>query len=344
MSITKQKREEIKRYLLRHISQQDRDYIAKTQDAYGISKTTVYNYVRKLVESGAIQPAADERFPYQLVSINHSFVYHTTDQLEEDRIFDRDIAPLLQNLTRNVFDIWRYSFTEMMNNAIEHAEAATIGCSVVQNALYTDILIADDGVGIFSKIRNYYECAFGASITLDEAVATLFAGKFTTDQSRHSGEGIFFTSRAVDEFFILSEGKIFAHDVFSEAMAPIDDPAFQHGTVVLMRQEDQSNKDLKEIMDLYSDSDRGFFKTQLPVAHIFPNRYPVSRSEARRLGAMISKFEEVSLDFAGVERIGQGFAHELFVVFPAHNPNIQLATTNACPEVQGMIDRVIHTA
>lgn len=344
MSITRQKREEIKRYLLKHISQQDRDYIAKTQDAYGISKTTVYNYVRQLVACGAIEAGADENFPYQLVSDRHSFVYHTTDPLEEDRIFDRDIAPLLQNLTRNVFDIWRYSFTEMMNNAIEHAEATGICCFVAQNALYTDIMIVDNGVGIFSKIRNYYERSLGTSITLDEAVATLFAGKFTTDQSRHSGEGIFFTSRAVDEFFILSEGKIFAHDVFSEGMAPVDDPAFRQGTVVLMRQEDQSNKDLKEIMDLYSDSDRGFFKTQLPIAHIFPNRYPVSRSEARRLGAMISKFEEVSLDFSGVERIGQGFAHELFVVFPAHNPKIQLATTNACPEVQGMIDRVIHTA
>lgn len=343
MSITKQKREEIKRYLLKHISQQDRDYIAKTQDAYGISKTTAYNYVRQLAACGAIQVCADGIFPYQLAATNHHFIYHTADQLEEDRIFDRDIAPLLQNLDRNVFDIWRYSFTEMMNNAIEHAEATVILCFVVQNALYTEIMIVDDGVGIFSKIRNYCERSLGTSITLDEAVATLFAGKFTTDQSRHSGEGIFFTSRAVDEFFILSEGKIFAHDVFSEGMVPDNDPAFRRGTVVVMRQEDISNKDLKEIMDLYSDSDRGFFKTQLPVAHIFPNRYPVSRSEARRLGAMISKFEEVSLDFSGVERIGQGFAHELFVVFPAHNPKIQLATTNACPEVQGMINRVIHT-
>lgn len=344
MSITKQKREEIKRYLLKHISQQDRDYVAKAQDAYGISKTTVYNYVRQLAESGAIQPNADGSFPYQLVSTSRQFIYHTADQLEEDRIFDRDIAPLLQNLTRNVFDIWRYSFTEMMNNAIEHAEATDIGCNVAQNALYTDIMIADDGVGIFSKIRNFYERSLGTTITLDEAVATLFAGKFTTDQSHHSGEGIFFTSRAVDEFFILSEGKLFAHTVFSERMVPTSNPIFNRGTVVLMRQEDRSNKDLKEIMDLYSDSDRGFFKTQLPIAHIFPNRYPVSRSEARRLGAMILKFKEVSLDFSGVEHIGQGFAHELFVVFSAHNPDIQLTTMNACPEVRGMIDRVIHTA
>lgn len=343
MSITKQKREEIKRYLLKHINQRDRDYIAKAQDAYGISKTTVYNYVRQLVESGAIQACADGSFPYQLVSTSYQFLYHTADQLEEDRIFDRDIAPLLRNLARNVFDIWRYSFTEMMNNAIEHAQAESIGCNVVQTALFTDIMIVDDGVGIFSKIRNFYERSLGTSITLDEAVATLFAGKFTTDQSHHSGEGIFFTSRALDEFFIFSEGKLFAHTVFSERMIPADDLIFGRGTVVLMRQEDISNKDLKDIMDLYSDSDRGFFKTQLPVAHIFPNRYPVSRSEARRLGAMISKFEEVSLDFSGVERIGQGFAHELFVVFPSHNPDIQLTAINACPEVQGMIDRVIHT-
>lgn len=42
-----------------------------------------------------------------------------------------------------------YAFTEMMNNAIEHAKAKNIRCRVIQDALYTEISIADDGIGNF---------------------------------------------------------------------------------------------------------------------------------------------------------------------------------------------------
>lgn len=344
MSISAAKREEIKRYLLKHINDRDKAYIAKVQEAYGISRTTAYHYVRQLAADGIIQPSSREGFPYELVSESHTFTYMTADCLTEDSIFNRDIAPLLQKLPKNIYDIWHYSFTEMMNNAIEHAQANVIACYVVQNRLLTDIMIVDDGVGIFQKIQDYFTRTLGTPITADEAVATLFAGKFTTDRQHHSGEGIFFTSRALDGFFIFSEGKIFAHTIFTDTMLPSDAIPHEKGTIVLMRQENQSNaKDLARIMDMYSDVERGFFKTKLPIAHIFPSGDPISRSEARRLGTMIVRFEEAALDFSGVERIGQAFTHELFKVFPAAHPDITLSVENASPDVQGMIDRVLNT-
>lgn len=342
MSMTEQKRCEIKRYLLKHIRLRDTEYIKNAMESYAISKTTVYNYIRQLRENGEIVPTASGDFPYTLTNEKHVFYYSTAEHLEEDVIFDRDIAPLLGRLDRNVFDIWRYSFTEMMNNAIEHAQASAISCHVIRDAVCTTILICDNGVGIFQKICAYYCQERKETITLDEAVSILFAGKFTTDSSHHSGEGIFFTSRAVDEFMILSDQKVFAHNVFHDALIPLEETV-PKGTAVYMEQDNVSNKELAAIMDRYADSDRGFFKTQLPIAHIFPNSYPVSRSEARRLSAMIRRFEEVTLDFSDVSQIGQGFAHELFVVFPTQCPEIRIHVENACPAVAGMIARVQKT-
>jgi len=252
---------------------------------------------------------------------------------------------LIDDLSKNVLDIWRYSFTEMMNNAIEHANAKKIRCVVARNELNTTILILDDGVGIFNKIKNYYSQTMNEDITLDDAVAMLFAGKVTTDTTRHTGEGIFFTSRAVDEFRIFSEGKAFSHNVFYEDLYDLNLKEINKdkGTIVMMMQENISNKDLTSIMDLYSDVEKGFFKTQLPIAHIFPNAYPISRSEARRLGTMIQKFKEVTLDFLGVEKLGQGFTHELFIVFKNNHPEIKLNRINTSPEVEKMIERVINT-
>lgn len=151
MSMTEQKRCEIKRYLLKHIRLRDTEYIKKAMESYAISKTTVYNYIRQLRENGEIVPTASGDFPYTLTNEKHVFYYSTAEHLEEDVIFDRDIAPLLGRLDRNVFDIWRYSFTEMMNNAIEHAQASAISCHVIRDAVCTTILICDNGVGIFKR-------------------------------------------------------------------------------------------------------------------------------------------------------------------------------------------------
>ena len=91
-----------------------------------------------------------------------------------------------------------------------------------------------------------------------------------------------------------------------------------------------------------SVSEKGFLRTKIPIAHIFGN-YPVSRSEARRLGSLISNFEEANLDFSNVSDIGHAFTHELFVVFKENNPNIKLHFMNANDTVSTMINRVINT-
>ena len=64
----------------------------------------------------------------------------------------------------------------------------------------------DNGVGIFKKIQTELRL-------LDErhAILELAKGKLTTDPKRHTGEGIFFSSRMFDQFDILSGGIFFTH-------------------------------------------------------------------------------------------------------------------------------------
>ena len=49
---------------------------------------------------------------------------------------------------------------------------------------------------------------------------------------------------------------------------------------------------------------------------------------------------EVELDFEGIDEIGQGFAHELFVVFQRNHPNVQLLPLNLSKAVAKMINHV----
>ncbi|MCH5251914.1 MAG: STAS-like domain-containing protein [Lachnospiraceae bacterium] len=90
---------------------------------------------------------------------------------------------------------------------------------------------------------------------------------------------------------------------------------------------------------MFSDVDGGFTKTRIPLKNIYET-YPVSRSQAKRLCNRLENFMEVELDFAEIEEIGQGFAHQIFCVFQNDHPGIELIPVNMSTEVEKMIYHV----
>jgi hypothetical protein len=51
----------------------------------------------------------------------------------------------------------------------------------------------------------------------------------------------------------------------------------------------------------------------------------------------LEKFTEVTLDFQGVDSIGQGFADEIFRVFTRMHPGVRVGYANAPPAIDAMI-------
>ena len=111
------------------------------------------------------------------------------------------------------------------------------------------------------------------------------------------------------------------------------------GTLIYMQLSNSSKKILREVFDMFSDENGGFTKTHIPIKNIFES-YPVSRSQARRLVHRFDKFQEIELDFDGIDEIGQGFAHELFVVFQREHENVRLIPISTSAEVEKMINHV----
>lgn len=352
MSISREKKDRIQKYILELISKRHLDYVNKTVETFGISKTTIYRYLKELQNNNIINVINDKSRSkeYELVNETKMFNYEIKDKLEEDKIYFEDIEPIVKDLNSNALHIWYYVFCEMMNNAIEHSEAQSIDVIVRKNYLFTDVYIIDNGIGIFRKIQEYYKSNYDENISMDDAVAKLFAGKFTTNKERHSGEGIFYSCRLMDLFVIFSERKLFSHTPYKEIFADLDKEKgilavleSIKGTNVCMRLSNFTNKSIKEVFDMFSNVDEGFFKTEIPIKNMFENGYPVSRSQARRLGYSLEKFREVILDFEQVDNVGQAFIHELFIVFKKDHPNINISCRNCNDDVQFMIKRVEHT-
>lgn len=342
MSFSKEKRTTIKRYMLEKISSNEKSYVSKTVDTFGITRNTVYRYLRELENENIIVKTGKH---FHLKSESHIVTINLTEQksLSEDIIYIKYIEPYINDLPENVQDMWAYCFTEMMNNVIDHSMATEAIIFLSRDFMNTSLIIQDNGVGIFNKIKTYYHFS-----SLDDAVTELFKGKLTTDEETHSGEGIFFTSRISDTFAAVSDNKIFSHNKYSEVLEDLDNfPDFKNlyeaiGTLIFIRISNFSQKTSSEIMDQYADIDGGFIRTSIPLKNIY-ERYPVSRSQAKRLTLRFESFREIVLDFANIPLVGQGFAHELFVNFKKKHPDVVLIPINTNEDVSRMITHVMES-
>jgi uncharacterized protein (DUF1330 family) len=223
-----------------------------------------------------------------------------------------------------------------INNAIDHSSGTEVIIGVQKTAVNTEITVGDDGEGIFNKIQR--------ELNLNDerhAVLELAKGKLTTDPERHSGQGIFFTSRMFDEFILMSGNICFSHQSNQEEDWILETSSFQSGTFVTLKLNNNTSITSKKVFDNFSSGeDYKFTKTVIPV-HLaqYGKEKLVSRSQAKRLLAGLDKFKIVVLDFSSVEAIGQAFADEVFRVFKKQHPEIKLVTLDASKEVEQMISR-----
>ncbi|MEM9007021.1 MAG: DUF4325 domain-containing protein [Cyanobacteria bacterium P01_F01_bin.86] len=330
--------EQIRQFILANVEKHPKDVATLTAQEFDITRQAVNKHIRRLVEQNAIVLKGSTRNrTYQLHPlVEWENTYLLTEKLEEDIVWDTDIRPLLGDLPDNVKDIWFYGFTEMLNNAIDHSSGKAVIITVEKTATNTEIAIFDDGEGIFKKIQRELHL-----YDKRHAVLELAKGKLTTDPERHSGQGIFFTSRMFDKFAIFSGGVQFSHAFNRVEDWIFEDQENQSGTAVFMKLDNNTSRTPKQIFDKFSSGDDyAFTNTVVPVRLAqFGDEKLVSRSQAKRLLARVDKFKVVIFDFSGVEIIGQAFADEVFRVFRRQHPEIQLLNLDANPNVLQMINR-----
>ncbi|NIR49439.1 DUF4325 domain-containing protein [candidate division KSB1 bacterium] len=331
----------IREFILQQVPENPRGIARLVQQKFDISRQAVNRHLSKLVEEGILSASGTTRNKeYRMKPLkSEAFVLTITQDLEEDSVWRRRIRPLLENVSSNVVEICHYGFTEILNNVLDHSTANTVKIGFEQTAIKLRLAVADNGVGIFAKIQQ----ELGLENHL-HAVLELAKGKLTTDPERHTGEGIFFTSRMFDDFYIISGTLRFAHLNAKEDWL-IEAPETEtKGTEVIMEIDPQSTRTVNQVFEKFASEkeDYGFTRTKVPVALAqYGDENLISRSQAKRLVARFDRFKEVILDFKGVNNIGPAFADEIFRVFQAQHPETQLAWINANQNVERMIKRAL---
>ena len=335
MKFTAEKKHSIIMYILEKIDAGVDRLSAHIASTFDISPNTAHSYINELLELDIIEKTGRGKYHLVTKTFEYTLCRSKGEIADESKTYSALLEPVVKSLPDNIVRIWDYAFSEMVNNVIDHSEAEHLHIQISQNHLNTTVLIKDDGIGIFNKIKNHFGLA-----DLDDAICELFKGKLTTDSQLHSGEGIFFTSKMMDSFFILSDQKIFTTNKYDmDVSGDLSGMEFQ-GTLVYLSLSNSSQRTAADVFNQYSDNDEGFTKTIIPLKNIFDTA-PVSRSQAKRVCNNLDRFKEVVLDFEGLEWMGQGFAHQVFVVFQASHPHISLIPRNMCASIEKMYNHVI---
>jgi DNA-binding transcriptional ArsR family regulator len=312
-------------------------------EKFSISRQAVNVHLKNLLREKIIQAKGKGKsIQYSLKPIlEKTFEERILQNSNEYTVRDNTIAPIFEklNLPKNVYDIWMYGFSDMANNLIDHSGSKKAEIYILNNFLYTEIKIKDNGIGIFKNLEKNFQLK-----EPQYALLELFKGKLTSDPARHSGEGIFFTSRMFDFFQIRSGNYSFSKEISPDFWKIEPLLKEMKGTEITLRLNNRSERQINDIFFKYViGDDFKFAKTDVRIQLAeYGDEYLVSRSQAKRILLRLEKFTEVMFDFKNVENIGPAFADELFRVSKIKYPKLKINYCNAGKLVEIFIKKALN--
>ncbi len=339
--------ESLKTLILNEFKKRKRLKTADLARVYNVTYQAIQKHLSALAKEGRIlKLGSSKRNTYYVLNTSRALgqifkgARKFTKSIKADGANENDLllelamqAGILNGLSRNARINFDYAFTEMINNAIDHSGTRLIDVNVDINEGLVSFCVSDTGVGIFQNL-----CEKRNLKTEMEAIQDLLKGKQTTMPERHTGEGIFFTSKIADRFVIESHNKRLIidnsiNDIF------IEDIRFNQGTSVFFEMRSGSTKQLGELFSQFTKENFKFDKSQVKVKMFATGELYISRSQAKRLVHALDQFAEIVLDFKDIDTIGQAFADEVFRIFQADHPNIKITPINCNENVEFMIKR-----
>ncbi|MFW6172745.1 MAG: ATP-binding protein, partial [Elusimicrobiota bacterium] len=307
---------DIKELILERINNQASVKTSNIMEETGFSRTYITRILGELQEEGKIirvgkanrthyVKAEKEKLKKARKAIKDIHLTLKNENLLEDIILNKiqKETGIFIDLAQNIEEILEYTFTEILNNAIEHSGSEKIKIKMNRDKEKVRFIIEDFGIGIFKNIRQK------KNLNNDlEAIQDLLKGKQTTAPKEHSGEGIFFTSKAADVLTIRGINKKVIFNNLIEDVFIYDTKQKKEGTRVVFIINLDSKQSLKEIFRQFTGEGFAFKKTEVKVDLFNIGEKFISRSQARRIVTGLNKFEKIFLDFKDIKTVGQGFA------------------------------------
>jgi len=311
------------------------DLAAHVEERTGASHRAVMSALRKLVDAQWLTREGTARRPiYAPGALRQVVRSYTLYGLQEDLPWQRDFAPNF-DLPKHVMRMIQHGFTELVNNAIDHSGGSSVTVSLRQTPTHAQLLVSDDGCGVFNKICEAFDIA-----DAQHAMLELSKGRLTSQPNQHTGRGLFFSSQLADVFDIHANGTAFQRRAWESTGWQPGRPLPRQGSSIYMSIARSTTRTLDQVLEAWSTDGTGieFDQTTISLSLLAgPGQVLDSRAQARRVAARLPMFKRAEVSFAGIEDIGHGFADELFRVFARAHQQVELVPTNMNARIAALI-------
>lgn len=316
-------------------SEHSLDLATHVEERTGASRRAVLAALKRLVDAGWLTRSGSSRRPvFAPGALRQVARSYTLYGLQEDLPWQRDFAPHFA-LPKHVARMVQHGFTELLNNAADHSGGSSVTVSLRQTPTHVQLLVSDDGVGVFDKICSAFELE-----DPQHAMLELSKGRLTSAPDAHTGRGLFFSSQLADVFDIHANNTAYQKRAWESTGWRRGRALPRQGSSIYMAIALNTTRTLDGVMQAWSTQGDGieFDRTVVQLRLLAGEGLALdSRAQARRVGMRLTTFRRAEIDFDGVTDVGHGFTDELFRVFARANPQIELVATNATPRIQALV-------
>lgn len=335
MSMTRLVFDHLTNWITAAASEHSLDLAAHVEERTGASHRAVLSALKRLVDAGWLARSGTGRRPvYAPGALRQVARSYTLYGLQEDLPWQRDFAPHFA-LPKQVERMIQHGFTELVNNAADHSGGSSVTVSLRQTPTHVQLLVSDDGIGVFDKI-----CSAFALEDPQHAMLELSKGRLTSAPDAHTGRGLFFSSQLADVFDIHANNTAYQRRAWESAGWKKGRALPRQGSSIYMAIALNTTRTLDGVMEAWSLQGDGieFDQTRVQLRLLAGEGQALdSRAQARRVGSRLATFKRAEIDFDGVTDVGHGFTDELFRVFAKANPQIELVAVNTTPRIEALV-------
>jgi len=306
---------------------------------HAVSRGTMSRQLRRLVDSGWLERTGVSRPHFKPGVQREVTTEYAIAGLDEHTPWLRDVHPVLR-LSPAVTRIAQHVFGELLNNAIDHAQATRVTVSVRQTPTHLHILIGDDGLGVFRQLA-----AKAALPDAQRAALEIAKGRLTTQPECHGGRGLFFVARMVEAMNLQSNGQVLQWRHRGESVQFLNHPLNRSGTTVFVSLALDSSVRPTDAYGAFGSADAplDFVRTQVPLRLLTDNGLTLdSRAQARWVVSRLELFATAELDFDGVDDVGPSFIDEVFRVYAKAHPEVALQPIRTNERVDKLLRSATH--
>ena len=297
----------IKSFILDNIPKHQKDIIQTTIHRFGISRQAIHKHMKRLIDEkkviahGTTKGRYYELIPY--VNFNKNLEINQIISVEE--LIKDYVEPHIQGLPKNIFQIFEFSISALINNVLEHSNASKLYYKIFINHNEAHFILNDNGEGIFNNIKSKFKLPNVCFAALE-----LTKGYVSTNPKIHSGEELYAVMNLFDFTKIDSSGRslTFVNENTDWELKP---SLQKKGSRFHLKISASSRRTCAEIFEKIFENEKS--RIRIPVGLLDISKYKVisSRSQAKNLLRNVENYKKIEFDFKKIDLIGPAFAEAL---------------------------------